>query len=65
MKIKGWKISIFILMLSICMCGLFSWSSSVDAYAANQTIMNCFYLLGDGEDAYQANTAVGDEYSEK
>ena len=61
MKIKGLKISIFMLLLSICACGFISLNNkNIEVHAASTTSVDCYYLLSEDGDAYQSNTVVGD-----
>lgn len=60
MKIKGLKISIFMLLLSICACGFVSLNhKEIEVHAASATSVDCYYLLGDNDVAYKSNTIVG------
>ncbi len=60
MKNKGLKISIFLLAISLCAFGFLSIKNSPKVYAAETvTKTDCYYLLGDENNVYRANTSVG------
>ena len=59
MKRKGWKISILMLIISLCTLGVFAFKNeTVNVYAAGETY-DCHYLIGEGGNPYSANQVVG------
>ena len=60
MQNKGLKNLIFVLMLSICAFAFVSFNNaSAGVVAASETSADCYYLLDDTNNPYQANVAVG------
>ena len=59
MKRKGFKISIFLLIISLCTFGVFAFrNETVNVYAASETY-DCHYLIGEDGTPYLSNSIVG------
>ncbi len=60
MKKRMLKISLFILLISVCAyCFFSSNDKSIEVHAANQTWYDCYNLLYDENNSYEANVASG------
>ncbi len=60
MKSRTWKISIFILLFSICMCAFVSMDLNQNkVYAANAEMLGCYNLITSDDEIYESNLEVG------
>lgn len=60
MKSKGFKISILMLLVSICACCFVSLNkNTTSVYAATPTTVDSYYLMGEDGTPYMSNVVVG------